>query len=138
MHVCSKVRRQMNPYEEIENKVKNAASLEDSAEILEILLSGGFSVWEDGSLYNIKQLVARVNGLRIEVFSNEHPPPHFHISGGDIDATFSIVDCEHLEGKIGRREKALVEWWYQRSRQCLIDAWNNSRPSDCTVGSVVE
>ena len=56
----------MNPYEEIERRASSAKSLQESAEVLEILLSGGFSVWTDGSLYNIKQLVARVNGLRIE------------------------------------------------------------------------
>jgi len=128
----------MNPYKEIERRASSAKSLEESAEVLEILLSSGFSVWEDGSLYNIKQLVARVNGLRIEVFSREHPPPDFHISGGGIDATFSITECLHLEGKVGRREKALVEWWYKRSRPTLIRAWNESRPADCPVGPITE
>jgi hypothetical protein len=40
----------MNPYEEIERQASSAKSLEESAEVLEILLSGGFSVWEDSSL----------------------------------------------------------------------------------------
>jgi hypothetical protein len=128
----------MNLYEEIEQRATNAETLEDSAEVLEILLSGGFSVWEDGSLYNTKQLVTRVKGLRIEVFAREHPPPHFHISGGGIDATFSITDCKHLEGKIEGRKKALVLWWYQQSRPTLIKAWNNSRPTDCPVGPIME
>ena len=26
--------------------------------------------------------VARINGLKIEVFSNEHPPPHFRVEYG--------------------------------------------------------
>lgn len=128
----------MRPYEELENRLTNAETLKDSIEVLDTLLSGGFSIWKDGSLYNIKQLVERVRGLRIEVFSREHPPPHFHISSGDIDAVFSIVDCAYIEGKIGNREKALVEWWYKRSRSNLIRAWNNSRPSDCLVGPVLE
>ena len=128
----------MNPYEEIERRASSTKSLQVSAEVLEILLSGGFSVWTDGSLYSIKQLVARVNGLRIEVFSREHSPPHFHISGGGIDATFSISDCEHLSGEIGGREKALVKWWYARSKPSLVRAWNESRPSDCPVGVIEE
>ncbi len=128
----------MNIYEEIEDRVIKAKSLEESLEVLEMLLSSGYSVWEDGSLYNIKQLVARVNGLKIEVFSREHPPPHFHISGGGIDATFSITDCEHLQGKIGGRERALVEWWHKRSKPTLVEAWNKSRPSDCPVGPIKE
>lgn len=128
----------MNPYEEIELRASSAKTLQDSAEVLAFLLSGGFSVWEDGSLYEIRQLVARVDGLRIEVFSREHPPPHFHISGGGIGATFSITDCEHLDGNIGGREKALVKWWYARSRPSLIRAWNESRPSDCPIGIIAE
>ena len=128
----------MNYYEEIEDKILKAKTLEESLEVLEMLLSNGFSVWTDGSLYNIKQLVARVNGLKIEVYSREHPPPHFHITGGGIDATFTIDECKHLEGKIGGRERALVEWWYKRSRPMLIDIWNKTRPSDCPVGPVVE
>ena len=128
----------MNYYQDIEDKILNAKTLEESLEVLEMLLSNGFSVWTDGSLYYIKQLVARVNGLKIEIYSREHPPPHFHISGREIDATFSITECDHLEGKIGGRERALVRWWYKRSRSMLIETWNDTRPSDCPVGPIIE
>lgn len=43
----------MNPYEEIERRATSAESLQECIEVLEILLSDGFSVWIDGSLYNI-------------------------------------------------------------------------------------
>lgn len=119
-------------------KVASAKDLPAMTESLAALLSGGYAVWTDGTLYNIRQLVAQVHGLRIVVFAREHPPPHFHIAGGGIDATFSIVDCTHLEGKLGGRERALVEWWYLRSRSALISAWNESRPSDCSIGPVAE
>lgn len=128
----------MNPYNPIESELKGAASLEDSVKVLEFLLSGGFAVWTDGTLYNIKQLVARVNGLKVEIFSREHPPPHFHISGGGVDATFSLVNCAHLEGAIPGREKRLVEWWYERSQTQLIQEWNKTRPENCPVGPVVQ
>ena len=128
----------MNQYEEIENRALNAKTLDDSAEVLFFLLSRGFSVWTDGRLYNIKQLVARVDGIKIEVFAREHPPPHFHIEGGGIDATFSIRDCSLIDGRINGRERALVEWWYKRSRSVLVKAWNNSRPANCPVGPIEE
>jgi hypothetical protein len=38
---------------------------------LAALLSGGFAVWTDGSLYSIRELVAKVNGLQSE-FSREN------------------------------------------------------------------
>lgn len=128
----------MNPYEPIEKGIAEAPTLMESLRVLEHLLSGGYSVWTDGSLYEIRQLVAEVRGLRIEVFAKEHPPPHFHLRGGDIDAIFSIADCQFLEGRIGGRERRLVEWWYQRSRPRLVDAWNSTRPSDCPVGPISE
>jgi hypothetical protein len=128
----------MTPYDHIESELKDSASLEDSVKVLELLLSGGFAIWTDGTLYNIKQLVARVNGLKVEIFSREHPPPHFHISGGGIDATFSLADCAHLEGEIPGRERRLVEWWYERSRTQLIQEWNKTRPDNCPVGPVVQ
>lgn len=128
----------MTPSNLIEKKVASAKDLPAATEGLAVLLSGGYSVWTDGTLYNIKQLVGRVDGLKIEVFAREHSPPHFHISGGGIDATFSLTDCAHLEGRIGGRERALVEWWYQRSRSTLVRAWNESRPTNCPVGPVLE
>ncbi|TMN95148.1 DUF4160 domain-containing protein [Pseudoalteromonas sp. S558] len=126
----------MNPYQLIADKLSNAESLEELTKGLEHLLSGGYSIWEDGELYSIRQLVAKVNGLKIEIYSNEHPPPHFHVKGGDIKASFSIIDCEQLEGKVGRREKALIKWWHSKGKEKLIEIWNSTRPSDCTVGAI--
>jgi len=122
----------------IESRIRSAASLDEGVAELAHLLGGGYSVWADGALYFTRQLVGRVHGLRIEVFAREHPPPHFHISGGDIDAVFSLLDCTLIEGKVGGRERALVEWWYQRSRPLLINTWNETRPANCPVGPVNE
>ena len=128
----------MTPYDVIEAEVSNAASLQDGTVALERLLSGGYAVWDDDSLYRIKQLVGRVHGMKIEIYAREHPPPHFHIAGGDVDATFSLVDCSLLEGKVSGRELALVNWWYRRSRSMLLDTWNRTRPVNCPVGPVLE
>ncbi len=126
----------MNPYEIIADRLSKADSLDELTKGLEHLLSGGYAVWEDGELYSIRQLVAKVNGLKIEIYSNEHPPPHFHIKGGGINASFSILDCQHLEGEVGSREKALIEWWHSKGKNKLIEIWNKTRPSDCPVGPI--
>jgi hypothetical protein len=74
----------MDIYKEIEDRAINAESLDQSVEVLSDLLCGGFSVWTDGRLYRIKQLVARVKGLSIYIYSDEHVPPHFHIKSADV------------------------------------------------------
>lgn len=126
----------MDEYEELDRRVRKASSLEDSILVLSELLEGGYSVWEDGSLYNIKQLVAKVRGLQIHIYANEHAPPHFHVKGAEIDACFTISDCEFIRGQIGGREKKLVEWWFERSKPLLESVWDLTRPSDCNVGPV--
>ncbi len=128
----------MNPYQLLEDKITQATTLDESAKVLETLLTGGYAVWTDGSLYNVKQLVTRINGLKVSVYADEHPPPHFHVSGNGIDASFSIIDCSLTEGTINGRDRKLVEWWYARGRETLISTWNATRPTDCPVGPVKE
>jgi hypothetical protein len=128
----------MNPYDELDERARAAQSLTDSATVLSDLLSGGYSVWTDGSLYSIKQLVARVKGLQIHVYAKEHSPPHFHVKSPDVDAVFAIHDGTFMYGNIDGREQNLVQWWYERSRPQLVAAWNSTRPSDCPAGPINE
>jgi hypothetical protein len=128
----------MTPSALIESKLGAASTLTESTQALSELLEGGFGIWQDGSLYFIRQLVARVGGYKVEIFAKEHRPPHFHLSGGDVNATFSLFDGSHLLGEISSREKALVKWWYERSRPLLIRTWNETRPTDCPVGPIQE
>lgn len=128
----------MSAYVSIEQRTERVTTVEEAATILEELLGGGYSIWDDGSLYFIKQLVAKVNNLRIEVFPDEHPPPHFHVVYPGVNASFALSNCSLLKGHIGNRERGLVKWWYDRSRALVIKAWNESRPTDCQVGPFLE
>lgn len=121
----------------IEKDIIECNSLDELAFILKNLIAQ-HSVWKDGSLYSIKALVDCVDGLKIEIYPNEHPPPHFHIKSNGIDASFSIKDCKLLEGKIGGREHKMVKWWYEKSRSKLIIFWNDLRPDDCSVGPILD
>ncbi|MGH8194065.1 MAG: DUF4160 domain-containing protein [Woeseiaceae bacterium] len=122
----------------LEDRTRELRSLDEAAEIRSELLTGGYSVWTNGSLYEIKQLVARVKGLKIHVYADEHPPPHFHVKSADVDAVFTIDDCTFIRGNIDGRERNLVYWWYQHARAQLVATWNATRPSDCPVGPIAE
>jgi hypothetical protein len=77
-----------------------------------------------------------LGSLRIVIHPNEHPPPHFHVIGSGINASFAIDNCALLRGDIGSRERQLVEYWHRRGRTRLVDVWNKTRPSDCPVGPI--
>jgi hypothetical protein len=109
--------------DELHKEIVEATSIEEALPAMEHLLSGGYNVWSDGSLYFIKELVARVNGLSIYVYPKDHPPPHFHLRGGGIDASFSIRDCALLRGSVTPRHLALIKWWHLRVQGKLQATW---------------
>lgn len=109
--------------DELEREIIDAERVEEALPALECLLSNGYNVWMDGSLYFIKELVGRVNGLSLYIYPKDHPPPHFHIRGGGIDASFCIRDCSLLKGRIDPRHQALIKWWHQRTKSKLEAAW---------------
>ena len=84
-----------------------------------------------------EKIVARVSGLSIRIWADEHPPPHFHVTYQGQDASFSILDCCRLPGVGGleRYERTIRDWW-EKNKIRLIKEWNASRPTDCPVGPI--
>ena len=111
--------------------------IEEYAEWLESILHNPCSVWEeDGEefLIETRQLVARVNGLNIVIYPNEHPPPHFHVKSPNVNASFTIENCEKLEGNVGTQELRKIRFWHKSAKPLLVSAWNETRPTNCSVG----
>lgn len=80
-------------------------------------------------------VLKRFKGLKVEIYANEHPPPHFHVKTSEGSASFSIDDCLPLEGdRIILRRHREISRWHQSNRDALIETWNTTRPSDCPVG----
>jgi len=74
-----------------------------------------------------------IGGLKVEVFANEHPPPHFRVSYGSETANYRIKDCLQLNGDL-RRYYRIIRSWHSGNRGKLIATWNAFRPSNCPVG----
>ena len=112
-------------------------TLEEWALWLESLLHDPCSIFERNGellLLESKQLVDRLNGLKFEVYPNEHPPPHFHVKSPEVDASFAIEDCRQLTGTISAQAAQKVKYWHSFSKHKLIEAWNSTRPTNCVVG----
>lgn len=80
-------------------------------------------------------LVRWTGGIKIEVFSDEHPPPHFRLKHKNETANYKIADCALLNGSLRLPHKAVRKWW-QRYRDEIAEAWNKHRPADCPVGRI--
>ena len=112
-----------------------SVSLPDSSAVEELTESFrlGPMVDDVGRRRTDEALVATAGPLRIDIFSNEHPPPHFRVSCQGQTANYRISDGAQLNGGLTKFHRN-VKRWHARNKQLLIDAWNRSRPTHCPVG----
>jgi hypothetical protein len=108
------------------------------AEELERSIDGGPIVDDQGRVGIQKKLVARIDRLKVYIYSDEHGPPHFHVVDGAESGSFSIKDCTPLQAVGFPRYIRNIRRWHQKNKQLLIRAWDELRPADCPVGSYGE
>jgi len=88
---------------------------------------------DDRRFESILFLVDRYAGFKVDVYANEHPPPHFHVSCAAGEASSRISNGAMLNGDL-RSEASTIRKWCGRNKSKLIDAWNRSRLTSCAVG----
>jgi len=62
-------------------------------------------------------------GILIQMYWQEHPPPHFHALYAEYEAQIDIGTLEIIEGSLPRRALALVVEWAQEHRSELLEDW---------------
>jgi hypothetical protein len=82
----------------------------------------------------LEQRVDCYNGMRIDVYSNEHPPPHFRAICGGVSQDFDIETCNPRHDKYILKVFKGVRDWHFKNKSKLISVWNKRRPTNCPVG----
>lgn len=62
-------------------------------------------------------------GILIQIFWNDHAPPHFHALYADDEVLIDIRTLEVMRGQLPRRALALVLEWAQEHRAELMEDW---------------
>ena len=62
-------------------------------------------------------------GILIQMYWNDHAPPHFHALYAEYEVLIDIRTLEVIEGGMPRRALALVLEWAQEHRNELIEDW---------------
>ncbi len=62
-------------------------------------------------------------GILIQMFWQDHGPPHFHALYAEHEALIDIRTLEVIEGGLPRRALALVHEWAQEHRIELMEDW---------------
>jgi hypothetical protein len=71
--------------------------------------------------------VSRFHGLEIKMHFKEHSPPHFHVWSAGDEAQVRIHPVEVMNGKLDRKQFALVKKWAELHRKELEANWNRAR-----------
>lgn len=79
--------------------------------------------------------VGSIDGLRVEIFAREHPPPHFRVFYQGESANFDVCSGEQLTAGLTKWLRN-IRTWHRANRSKLVEEWNRMRPSDCPVGPV--
>lgn len=73
--------------------------------------------------------VAKVNGIRFEVYTNEkgsHHKPHLHVSTSSASMSIAIEDGEILarSGKISPPQIKQAQNWTHNNKELIVNKWN--------------
>jgi len=71
--------------------------------------------------------ISRFFGIVIQMFYNDHSPPHFHAKYGRDRAVISVADLAVLKGALPPRALGLVMEWATQHREELMNDWNLAR-----------
>jgi hypothetical protein len=79
--------------------------------------------------------VARVDGIKIQFYWDEHPPAHFHVEYGEYRAQIAIDSLQIIKGYIPSAQFRKVIRWAKSRRDQLSAAWMRCR-SDLHPGEI--
>ena len=63
-------------------------------------------------------------GILIQMFSNDHAPPHFHARYAEYTGIIDISTLKMTEGDLPRRALNLILDWAELHRQELLADWD--------------
>ena len=68
-------------------------------------------------------IISSFYGILIQMFWNDHAPPHFHVVYAEYQALIDIKTFEVIKGAIPRRVLVLVLEWASEHREELLEDW---------------
>jgi hypothetical protein len=67
--------------------------------------------------------ISRFYGIVVSMYSNDHPPPHFHARYGEYEAKIDIATCQVQAGDLPVRAWRLIREWADLHREELWADW---------------
>ncbi len=65
-----------------------------------------------------------IKGVKIEIFSGDHPPPHVHASYSGEEVLITIMDNEIYAGKMNNKKRAVAQEYVSTNKDRLLTIFN--------------
>lgn len=62
-------------------------------------------------------------GIVIQMYWDEHAPPHFHAQYAEYEVLVNIQTLEIIRGKMPKRARILILEWAFEHRTALLEDW---------------
>jgi hypothetical protein len=72
--------------------------------------------------------VKTIDTIKIDVYSWEHPPPHFQAKYAEFEELIEIETLETYAGRIPKMQRKKVTDWANDNKQFLLDIFNQLSP----------
>lgn len=63
-------------------------------------------------------------GILIQMYYEDHPPPHLHARYNEFKARYNIATGELLSGELPRQAHRLVQEWIGLNKDALAANWS--------------
>jgi hypothetical protein len=68
-------------------------------------------------------LIAVIDGVKLYMYPNDHPPVHFHALFAKHHAVFDIETLALTRGQLPRPKARAIAAWAAPRREQLVEAW---------------
>jgi hypothetical protein len=72
-------------------------------------------------------IIAIFNGIIVQMFFEDHAPPHIHALYAGAKALVRISDGEIIRGGLPRKQAKLVKDWVRLRRAELMENWQHAQ-----------
>jgi hypothetical protein len=69
-----------------------------------------------------------IDSVKIDLYSREHPPPHFHAIYADYEALITILDFKIYAGNLPKPQFNKVIDWAKNNQTMLFDNFKRLNP----------
>ena len=69
-----------------------------------------------------------IDGIKIDLYYNDHVPPHFHAIFAEFEELIEIKTLETYRGNLPSKQHKKVIKWAKKNQSILMEIWESMRP----------